>query len=213
MKQVTQGYFPYADSIEKAQYREHKIKCLKPFSANLSNFLTLSADSFEFERMVAQSANEGVFPNLARIDCYEKVSEIYYQGLPKYRQVKKECRGLHYRLGNIFDADFSKYDVVDLDLCGMFTISLINELLTALQTLERGVVFLTIQKNTRVGGVLNNYQDYGAKNMQHFRDKVFPKYLEENCGVKLHGKPYTYANKSMNPKAKEMMMYMFTKNM
>ena len=205
-----QSYFPYAEAVEKAQYREFKLKCLRPFSSQVGSFLTLSADSFEFERMVSQS---GLFPNLVRIDSYEKSAAIYNKGLAKYRELKNKCPKLRYHMGDIFDADFGKFDVVDLDLCGMFTISLINQLLDALQRLERGVVFLTIQKTTRVGSVLDNYEDFGARNMKHFRDKVFPEYLQDNCGVKLYGKPYFYANKSMNAKAKEMMLYVFTKNM
>jgi hypothetical protein len=204
------GYFPYAGATEKQECREFKMACLEPFADRLKNFLTLSADEFAFEQMLALNSR---FSKLAVIDSFERREDVYLQGLPKYKRLKKEHQLIHYKKGDIFDAEFKKYDVVDLDLCGSFTIDLMNEMLSAFQNFNKGFIFITMTKNVRRSLLVDNIKEYGAKNLQEFRDKKFAKYLKNICGLEQYVKPYTYANKSLNSKAKEMIVYIFTKNL
>lgn len=204
------GYFPYADAIEKQECREFKMSCLNALKSDLKNVLTLSADAFAFEQMLALNSR---FTKLAVIDSYERDEKVYLQGLPKYKKLKKEHQLIHYKKGDIFNAEFGKYDVVDLDLCGSFTIDLVNEMLAAFQQFKKGVIFITMTKNVRRSTLVDNIKEYGAKSLQEFRDKKFAKYLKNICDLEQFVKPYEYANKSLNPLAKEMVVYVFTKNL
>ena len=49
------GRFVYADANEKQSCREFKLNCIEnsKFSDDLNNFLTLSADTFAFEKNLA----------------------------------------------------------------------------------------------------------------------------------------------------------------
>ena len=205
------GIFPteYASSIEKRECRNFKIDCLKPYAKSIKNLLTLSADSFEFEEMIALNSR---FSKLAVIDSYEMNEEVYKKGLPKYKQLRKQHQIINYKRGNIFDVDFNPYDVLDIDLCGSFTIELMNEIVYAFQRFDSGFVFLTMRRDVRNSKMVDYIKEYGAKTLQEFRDKKFATYLKNLCGLEQYVKPYHYKNKSVNPYAKEMIVYVFTKN-
>ena len=206
------GRFVYADANEKQSCREFKLNCIEnsKFSDDLNNFLTLSADSFEFEQMIALNSR---FSKVAVIDSYEFDAETYINGLPKYKQLKKKHQILNYKQGDIFNAEFEKYDVVDLDLCGSFTIDKLNNMVSAFQRFEKGFAFITMTKNVRNSSLLEYLDVFGAKDYAHFRDKVFKNYMGEMCGLKQYVRPYCYANKSKSAYAKEMITYVFTKNL
>jgi hypothetical protein len=203
------GIYRYGNADEKQTNREFKLDCLNPYVLNFKELkvLTLAADSLTFEQMIIDR-----FMNASVIDAYEYNEEVYLQGLPKYKQIRKRNRIIHYKNDNIFNAKFGKYDVIDLDLCGSFTINLVNELLAAFQQFEQGFIFLTMTKNVRRSLLVDNIQDYGAESLQEFRDKVFAKYLKKHCGLDEFCKPYEYANKSVSKKAMEMVTFVFTKN-
>ena len=203
------GIFPYGEANEKQTNREFKLSCLDPYVLNFKKLkcLTLAADNLTFEQMIVDRFN-----NVSVIDSYEYNKEVYLHGLPKYEQIRKKNRNIHYKNDNIFNAKFNKYDVIDLDLCGSFTINLMNEIIASCQKFEQGFIFLTITKEVRRSLLIDNIKDYGANSLQEFRDEMFAKYLKKLCGLDEYCKPYEYANKSVNKKAKTMVTFVFTKN-
>ena len=199
------GYFPYAHAIEKQECREFKLKCIKPYGSKVNSFLTLAADSLSFEEMIVKTFKK------ASVDAYERDVRVYKQGLAKYKQVKKLFDNIYYKNDDIFNAQFHKYNVVDLDLCGSFTNQTMIDIISAFQSFKSGFVFITLTKEVRNSLLVDNITDYGAKDLQEFRDKIFAKYLKKLCGLEQYCEPYVYANKSVNKKAKEMITYVFTK--
>jgi hypothetical protein len=199
------GYFPYAEAIEKQECREFKLNCIKPYGSKIKSFLTLAADSLSFEEMIAKN-----FKN-ASVHAYERNVKVYEQGLDRYEQLKKLFGKIHYKNDDIFNADFYKHNVVDLDLCGSFTNQTMIDIISAFQSFKSGFVFITLTKEVRNSLLVKNLSDYGAKDLQEFREVIFAKYLKKLCGLEEYCEPYVYANKSVNKKAKEMITYVFTK--
>jgi hypothetical protein len=206
-----QGVFSYANSKEKQEYRQHKLNCLKPFADKINGIITLSADNLSFEEMIA---NDKSFSKLSVIDSYEIKKETYEKGLPKYKKLKKRHQILRYKNENIFNANFGEHDcvVADLDLCGTFTIKFLNDIASSLQQIKQGLAFVTIFKDTRISNLSKYVEYFGVNSLQEFRDNVFVPYIENLCGVKLYTQPYEYKNKSVNPNAKQMILYVFVKN-
>ena len=202
------GYFPYGGAIEKQECRMFKLNCVKPYASEVKSVLTLGADTPTFEVMLAETFN-----NIAIIDTYERNEVVYKQGLPKYKQLKKQHQAIRYKNADIFDANFSKYDVIDLDLCGTFTNQAMIEMIASFQNFEQGFVFITMTKNVRNSTLVDNIKEYGYKNLKEFREKGFAKYMKLFCDLDEYYKPYEYANKSVNKHATEMIMYVFTKNL
>jgi hypothetical protein len=200
------GVFTYAGAEEKQECREFKLNCIKPHASKVSSFLTLAADSLSFEEMIMKT-----FKN-ASVYAYERNVKVYNQGLAKYKQVKKLFDNIYYKNDDIFNAQFHKHNVVDLDLCGSFTNQTMIDIISAFQSFKSGFVFITLTKQVRNSLLVDNITDYGAKDLQEFRDIVFAKYLKNLCGLEQYCEPYIYANKSVNKKAKEMITYVFTKS-
>ncbi len=200
--------FLYSNSSEKQVYRQHKLDCLRAFGDKIDSVLSLPAGNLEFEKMIAI---DDYLPKVAVIDSYEIEPKTYKKGLSKYKELKKQHQILHYKRGNIFEANFSKYNVLDLDLCGTFTIQTVFEIVSGLQQFKEGIAFITMFKDTRNSKLSDYVKYFGVNTLQEFRDKVFVKYIEDLCGVKLYAQPYEYKNKSVNPKAKQMIMYTFVK--
>lgn len=201
------GYYPYGDAEEKKECRKFKLECVKPYIPNVKSVLTLAADTLSFEKMLAETFN-----TISVIDSYEIRRDVYKQGLPKYKQLKKEHSAIRYKNADIFDAKFSQYDVIDLDLCGTFTNQTMIEMISAFQQFKQGFVFITMTKNVRNSKFVRNIEHFGYKTLSEFRDKGFAKYMKTFCNLDEYCKPYEYANKSVNKHATEMIMYVFTKN-
>lgn len=208
------GRFIYGDAIEKVGCREFKLDCLEPFADDLKNFLTLSADTFAFEKNLALNSR---FSKGIVIDSFEFHRDTFLKGQKEYKKLKKELKKVDaivdYKNNDIFTAEFHKYNVIDLDLCGSFSIENLNKMVSAFQKFERGVAFVTLTKVTRNSKLKEVVEFYGSKDINEFRDKGFANYLNQMCGLVEFATPYTYKNSSKSAWAKEMITYVFTKNM
>jgi len=202
------GRYPYGNSPEKKLCREWKINCLTPYSKKVKNVLTLSAETLSFEEMLLTNSR---FTKLAVLDSYEFDHKTYTKGLPNYKKLKKQHQIINYLRDNIYNANFGLYNVIDLDLCGSFTIELMNEFHFSFQRFKKGLVFITLTYNVRNSKILDYLQDYGAKSYEEFRDKKFAQYLKKHCGLEEYAKPYVYSNKSVSSKATKMIVYAFKK--
>jgi hypothetical protein len=195
--------FCYEKSAEKQTAREF---VLNHIPSDCAKVLTLSADTFSFENMVLNSR----FSKKPVIDSYEYDKEIYKKGVDKFNKLKQKHQELNFYLGDIFSVDFKQYDFINLDLCGSFTIELVNRLIASLQGFE-GTIFITMTKNVRNTLLRNHLDIYGVKTMQSFRDEVFPNLMKYYCDLDMFVEPYQYKNKSLNTKATEMVLFGFKK--
>jgi len=202
------GYFPYSNAKEKQENRQFKLDCMKKLIPNAESILTLAAESFTFEQMIAQS-----FEKINLIESYERNSDVFKLGLKKFRKLKKEHSIIHYKNDDIFNAKFSKHDVIDLDLCGTFTIETVLNIVSMAQQFEQGLFIVTLTKSVRRSSLIDNIKDFGSDSLDEFRTSGFAKYLKKVCNLDEYCKPYEYANKSVNPYAKPMITYVFTKNL
>ena len=199
--------FKYGMTIEKNEYRKFKLDFLLSQKIKFDRFLTLSANNLYFEEMVL--SNDNLIG--ASIHSYELDAATYVMGGQRYQELLKKGYNIKYKHGDIFTANFSKYNVIDLDMCGELTTTFMNQLLVGLSKFESGVVFITFTKNARGSKIKEISELYGAANYQEFRDIKFAEYLEEMVGLKMVGTPYEYNNKSENPKATDMMLCIFMK--
>jgi len=199
--------FKYSTAIEKIEYRVKKLNHLLSYKSELNRFLTLPADNMKFEELLLTHKD---FKNI-KIDSYEIDKKTYESGVLKFKNLTKKNRGIKYYNDDVFNADFNKFDVIDLDLCGNFTIKLVNQLLSSLQNFKGGLVFLTVGKHLRGGHIKENFNKYGAVDYVDFRDRVFSEYIQKFTGVREYAEPYVYSNKSKSSRAKEMILYTFYK--
>lgn len=195
--------FCYEKAVEKQSAREF---VLNHIPSDCEKVLTLSADTFSFENMVLNSR----FSKNPVIDSYEYDKEIYQKGKKRFDKLKQKHQELNFYLGDIFSVDFKQYDFINLDLCGSFTIELVNRLIASLQGFE-GTIFITMTKNVRNTLIRQNFDIYGAKDMQDFRSNVFPSMLKDYCNLDMFVEPYEYKNKSVNKYATEMILFGFKK--
>lgn len=195
--------FCYEKAVEKQSAREF---VLKHIPSDCEKVLTLSADTFSFENMVLNSR----FSKNPVIDSYEYDKEVYQKGKKRFDKLKQKHQELNFYLGDIFSVDFKQYDFINLDLCGSFTIELVNRLIASLQGFE-GTIFITMTKNVRNTLIRQNFDIYGAKDMQDFRSNVFPSMLKDYCNLDMFVEPYEYKNKSVNKYATEMILFGFKK--
>ena len=195
--------FCYEKAVEKQSAREF---VLNHIPSDCEKVLTLSADTFSFENMVLNSR----FSKNPVIDSYEYDKEIYQKGKKRFDKLKQKHQELNFYLGDIFSVDFIQYDFINLDLCGSFTIELVNRLIASLQGFE-GTIFITMTKNVRNTLIRQNFDIYGAKDMQDFRSNVFPSMLKDYCNLDMFVEPYEYKNKSVNKYATEMILFGFKK--
>jgi hypothetical protein len=202
--------FLYSNSAEKQVYRKLKLDLIKPYADKINGVISLAANNLLFEEMILSDI---AFKNISTIESYEIMPKTYQKGLPKYRKLKKEHRNLYYLNESIFNADFAKHKVVvaDIDLCGTFTIKLVNEIKASFQKIKNGIMFLTVYKDARNTNLIKYLEYFGVDNLKDYREKVFIKDIEDSCNVKLYCEPYEYKNKSANPKAKPMLLYTFVK--
>jgi hypothetical protein len=198
--------FCYEKSAEKQMVREF---ILSHIPSDCAKVLTLSADNFNFENMVLNSR----FSKNPVIDSYEYKEDVYKKGLENFKKLKKEHeqRELNFYLGDIFSVDFKSYNFINLDLCGSFTIDLVNRLIISLQRGFNGTIFITMTKNVRNTLLRNHLDIYGVKTMQEFRDDVFPNLMKYYCDLDMFVEPLMYKNKSENTKATEMVLFGFKK--
>lgn len=197
--------FCYEKAVEKQTAREY---VLNHIPKDCKKVLTLSADTFAFENMVLNSR----FSKNPVIDSYEYNKEVYNKGVKNFKKLKREHkdRELNFRLGDIFSVDFKEYDFINLDLCGSFTIELVNRLIASLQGFE-GTIFITMTKNVRNTLLRSHLDIYGVNDMNQFRDEVFPTMLNYYCDLDMFVKPYQYKNKSVNNNATDMVLFGFKK--
>ena len=197
--------FCYEKAVEKQSAREF---VLNHIPSECEKVLTLSADTFSFENMVLNSR----FSKNPVIDSFEYDKEIYKKGKKNFNKLKRENkdRELNFYLGDIFSVDFKQYDFINLDLCGSFTIDLVNRIIASLQGFE-GTIFITMTKNVRNTLLRKHLDVYGAKDMADFRDNAFPKMLKLFCNLDMFVEPYHYKNKSINANATEMVLFGFKK--
>lgn len=195
--------FCYEKAVEKQTAREF---VLNHIPSDCARVLTLSADTFSFENMVLNSR----LSKNPVIDAYEYDKETYNKGKKRFNELKQKHNELNFYLGDIFSVDFKQYDFINLDLCGSFTIELVNRLIASLQGFE-GTIFITMTKNVRNTLLRNHLDIYGVKTMQSFRDEVFPNLMKYYCDLDMFVEPFMYKNKSENTKATEMALFGFKK--
>jgi hypothetical protein len=195
--------FCYEKASEKQDARNF---VLNQIPSDCKKVLSLSADTFTFENMVLNSR----FSKNPVIDAYECDKGVYKKGLKNFEKLKQEHldRVLNFNLGDIFSVDFKQYDFINLDLCGSFNIKLVNRLIISLQGFK-GTICITMTKNVRNTLIRKHLDLYGVKDMHEFRDIAFPNMLKDLCNLDMIGKPYFYANKSLNNKATEMVLFSF----
>lgn len=209
VSEKNQGFL-YSDSAEKQAYRNFKLNLLKPYANEIRGMISLPANNLSFEEMIL---NDSAFKNLSMVESYEIMPQTYQKGLSKFKELKRKHQNLHYVNDSIFNADFAKHKVIvaDIDLCGTFTIKLINEIKSAFQKIESGFMFLTVYKDARNTNLIKYLKYFGVDNLKDYREKAFIQDIEDSCNVKLYCEPYEYRNKSANPKAKPMLLYTFVK--
>ena len=193
--------FCYEKASEKQDARNF---VLNQIPSDCKKVLTLSADTFTFENMVLNSR----FSKNPVIDSYEYKKYVYDKGVKKFNKLKQKHQELNFYLGDIFSVDFKQYDFINLDLCGSFTIELVNRLIASLQGFK-GTIFITMTKNVRNTLIRQHLDLYGVKDMEEFRNIAFPVMLKNFCNLDMIGEPYFYANKSVNTKATEMVLLGF----
>jgi hypothetical protein len=174
--------------------------------------LSLSADNFIFESMLLNKVNKGQI-----IDCYEYNKKDYLKGKKTFKEIKIRNNNVSYILDNIFNADFTKYDFIFLDLCQNLSVATINNILSALPNFN-GKIFITIQR-TREKFLDKHFNAYGGvKQYKHiecaeerlkarkryFRDVTFIQIIEKYTNLKLLAPYFDYQNTSIKNGKKVM---------
>ncbi len=174
--------------------------------------LSLSADNFYFENMLLDKVNKGQI-----IDCYEYNKKDYLVGKKTFKKIKVRNNNVRYILNNIFNADFTDYDFIFLDLCQNLSVGMVNNILAALQGFN-GKIFITIQRTREkfldehlnaYGGVKQYYDIECAEERlkarkRYFRDVTFIQLIEKYTNLKLIAPYFDYQNTSIKNGKKVM---------
>lgn len=149
------------------------------------DILSLSADNFLFEKK---------FPK-AKITSCELDTLTYQKG------IKARPKNVKYLNKDIFTID-GKFGLVWLDLCGVFTLKLVQNLLFYFRNSESKVIALTIQAKREP--FAKYLELYGAKDLEDFRLKTFPELITRYSKYEL-----TSCYKYLSPSKSPMLLYIF----
>jgi hypothetical protein len=149
------------------------------------DILSLSADNFLFEKK---------FPKTKITSCETDI--LTYQ-----RGIKARPKNVNYLNKDIFTVQ-GKFGLVWLDLCGVFTLNLVKNLLLYFRNSESQVIALTIQaKREQFAKYL---EIYGAKDLEDFRLRAFPELITRYSKYEL-----TSCYKYLSPNKSPMLLYIF----
>jgi hypothetical protein len=179
--------------------------------------LTLSADNFYFENLLLDKLN-----NKQSIDCYEYEQKHYLNGKKLFAQVKKRNQNMRYIFDNIFNADFTQYDFIFLDLCCNLSVETTMNIIASLQGFK-GQIFITLMR-TREKFTNEDLNAYGVpkkkcikERKRIFRDTTFVQLVEQFTNLKQFAPRYDYQNTFVKKgetkvsRGTPMAIYSFTK--
>ena len=185
---VMAATFVHKKALEKQDARLFVLKHYKG-----GNVLSLSADNFFFEKMLLDKIN-----NNQVIDCYEYKKKDYLLGKKEFAVVKKMNKNCNHIYDNIFNADFTKYDFIFLDLCCNLSNETVTNIISSLQNFK-GAIFITLQRQ-REKFKPEDLDFYGVpqgtkeERKAFFRDKTFIELVKQYTGLKEIAKRYDYRN-------------------
>jgi hypothetical protein len=176
------NYFSHKDSFEKQQARLFAASHYKG-----GRILSLSASNFVFEQLMANRTKD-------KIDAVEYSLTEYKQGRKLLREIKQQFPQISYEFENIYNKDAAKYRYIFLDLCQAINTQNIPQICSWLKDFN-GVVCITLQR-AREYFDDKYYELNGAVDVRDFRDRVFPKIIEQFTGLKQVCDHYDYKNRT-----------------
>lgn len=173
--------------------------------------LSLSAGNFIFEKGLFDK-----YGNDLSIDCVEYDKDVYEEGLPIYKELKKTYPNLRYKFENIFNINASEYDFIFLDLCSNFVPITVLKVIGFLQGFN-GTIFITVLKGREpIANILHlfdiNRKLELKKQFQKYRSKVIPQMFYNYLRLVEFLPEIHYSNKSAKKKsesANPMLVYSF----
>jgi hypothetical protein len=177
--------FVHTLNVQKENQRVLFENFIKLTVGEPKTMLTLSADSFIFERR---------FPNSKIVSC--EFNHLTYR-----RAIKNKPANVTLKYKDIFQEN-PLYDVIWLDFCINLSVKTINETISYLQQSKASIVAITFQAQRE--HLVKDLSLYGASTMDEFREETFPELIYALTGYKL-------AKLSKYRTDVNMIMYIFKK--